>query len=347
MKHLFLLFTLLFSTVASQRMYAQEFTIGALKYSVSEDTCRVFAASTDISGAVVIPSSVTYDGKTYTVTVIGEEAFEDCVNLTSVSIPESVTEIEDSAFNCCYNLTSPTLPKALRTIGRAAFFKCFCITSLTIPNSVTEIGGAAFVACNFTSVMIPNLVTKIDHSTFLSCTRLISVTIPNSVTEIEDSAFSYCFYLPSLTIPSSVTRIGMWAFHECERLKDVTVSWDTPLQIHERAFEFTDSLLSNVTLHVPAGTEALYQAAPVWKDFKWATSVGKETVKQTALYARATDGVLHISGLHSGEAFLIYSINGQLIYKGIARTGEEEVTLPADGVYILAAGEERIKFLSL
>jgi hypothetical protein len=119
------------------------------------------------------------------------------------------------------------------------------------------------------------------------------------------------------------------------------------LQVDETTFKFEDALLSDVTLHGPAGTEALYREATVWKDFKLATSVGKETIKQTALYVRAADGVLHISGLHSGEAFHIYTIRGQLIYKGVARTGEEEVTLPADGVYILAAGKERIKFLSL
>jgi hypothetical protein len=143
-----------------------------------------------------------------------------------------------------------------------------------------------------------------------------------------------------------VTKIGNSAFSSCRELKDVTVSWSTPLSVEDN-YIFNDITLSGVTLHVPAGTEPLYRAAPVWKDFKLATSVDNERIEPTApLRAWTADGILHISGLRHGETFCIYTIQGQLIYKGIARTGEEEAALAnTPGVYILSAGERRIKIL--
>jgi hypothetical protein len=73
--------------------------------------------------------------------------------------------------------------------------------------------------------------------------------------------------------------------------------------------------------------------------------VNNERIEPTAsLRAWSADGILHISGLRPGEAFSIYTIQGQLIYKGIAYTGEEEAALTnTPGIYILAAGERRIK----
>jgi hypothetical protein len=68
-----------------------------------------------------------------------------------------------------------------------------------------------------------------------------------------------------VTIPNSVTSIGEWAFSDCSRLTDVTVGWTTPLSIGGGTFRLVP--LASCTLHVPAGTKALYQAADVWKEF--------------------------------------------------------------------------------
>jgi hypothetical protein len=166
-----------------------------------------------------------------------------------------------------------------------------------------------------------------------------------AVTEIGRNAFKECRDLTSVTIPNSVTKIGWISFGYCHALKDVIVSWNTPLPVDENPFSFVT--LSMVTLHVPAGTEDLYKVAPVWKEFRVTTSVGNERVEPVAtLNAWATDGIVHIAGLRTGEAFVIYNIQGQLVYKGIAYTGEEEIALSGTpGVYILSTGERRIKFL--
>ena len=104
--------------------------------------------SDEYSGEVVIPSSVTYNAKTYTVTSIGEYAFGWCSGLTSVTIPNSVTSIGWSAFAYCSGLTSVTIPNnSVTSIENFAFLQCTGLTSVTIPNSVTSIGGSVFYDC--------------------------------------------------------------------------------------------------------------------------------------------------------------------------------------------------------
>ena len=76
------------------------------------------------TGIVVIPEEVTYNGVTLKVTSIGEYAFQDCSNLTSVTIPNSVTSIGKAAFDECSGLTSVTIPNSVTSIGSEAFYRC-------------------------------------------------------------------------------------------------------------------------------------------------------------------------------------------------------------------------------
>ena len=80
--------------------------------------------TSDYTGAVIIPESVTYSGKTYSVTRIGESAFWCCTGLTSVIIPNSVTSIGQEAFGGCSGLTSVTIPNSVKDIGSCAFEGC-------------------------------------------------------------------------------------------------------------------------------------------------------------------------------------------------------------------------------
>ena len=208
----------------------------------SDNTVRVTyyrrSSSNDnnISGDVVIPSTVQYDGTTYSVTSIGDSAFRDCSGLTSVTIPTGVTSIGSSAFRNCSSLTSVTIPTGVTSIGECAFYDCSRLTSITIPNSVTSIGGGAFRHCSgLTSVSIPNSVTSIGVWAFGNCSRLTSVSIPNSVTSIGESAFIDCFSLTSVTIPNSVTSIGEQAFSGCSGLTSVTIP-NSVTSIGARAF---------------------------------------------------------------------------------------------------------------
>jgi len=180
--------------------------------------------SNEYSGNVVIPSSVVYNGNTYSVTSIGYRAFSGCSGLTSVTIPNSVTSIGELAFYDCSGLTSVTIPNSVTSIGDSAFDGCSGLTSVTIPNSVTSIGRYTFYGCSgLTSVTIPNSVTSIGEKAFWGCSGLTSVTIGNSVTSIGSEAFNGCSGLTSVTIPNSVTSIYSGAFYNCSGLTSVTI----------------------------------------------------------------------------------------------------------------------------
>ena len=118
------------------------------------------------SGKVVIPETVAYKGKTYSVTSIGSSAFSYCSGLTSVTIPSSVTSIGSSAFSYCSGLTSVTIPESVTDIGSAAFYYCSRLTSISIPNSVTSIGSKAFYNTKLQSLTIGTRVQSIGSDAF-------------------------------------------------------------------------------------------------------------------------------------------------------------------------------------
>ena len=212
--------------------------VDGINYNLYDDG-KAEVIAKEYSGTVIIPAEIIYEGKTYSVTSIGNNAFKSCTGLTSVTIPNSVTSIGNHAFHqctkltsviipnsvtsigiCafyqCSNLTSVTIPNGVTSIASCAFLDCFCLTSATIPNSITSIGSSAFQSCiSLKSVTIPNSVTSIGIQAFHNCSGLTSVTIPNSVKYIDDFAFSGCSGLTSVTIPNSVTSIGVSAFSGC------------------------------------------------------------------------------------------------------------------------------------
>ena len=245
--------------------------------------------NTKYSGIIVIPEEVTYMNRTRKVTSIGDQAFENCSSLTSVTIPNSVTfignfafsgcssltslnipnsvtSIANLAFSYCSSLTSVTIPNSVTYIGNQAFRGCSSLTSLTIPNSVTHIGYSAFYGCSsLTSLTIPNSVTSIEHYTFYGCSCLTSVTIPNSVTSIGQNAFYGCSSLTSVTIPNSVTSIGEGAFNGCSSLTSFISKMENPCKIPSNCF--SQDVFYNSTLYVPEGTTEKYKTTSYWNKF--------------------------------------------------------------------------------
>ena len=263
-------------------VFSFAFEVDEIAYNVTSEekqTVEVASRQAKYSGDIVIPEKVTYAGIEYSVTSIGQSAFDYCSGLTSVTIPNSVTSIGNYAFSGCSGLTSVTIPNSVTSIGSHAFYKCYGLASIkvesgnskydsrnncnaiietstntliagckntTIPNSVTSIGGRAFEYCRgLTSVTIPNSVTSIGDWAFYECSGLTSVTIPNSVTSIGQSAFKDCYGLTSVTIPNSVTSIGNGAFYGCTGLTSVTIP-NSVTSIGSEAFSYCD--LTSVTI---------------------------------------------------------------------------------------------------
>ena len=222
------------------------------------------------SGNVVIPSSVVYNGNTYSVTSIGDYAFYGCSGLTSVTIPNSVTSIGGYAFSDC-SLTTVTIPNSVTSIGDYAFSGCSGLTSVTIPNSVTSIGDGAFRNCSgLTSVIIPISVTSIGGYAFSytawynnqpnglvyagkvaynykgEMPANTNIKIMDGTLGIAGSAFSGYSNLTSVVIPNSVTSIGGSAFRNCSGLTSVTIP-NSVTSIGSEAF-YNCSGLTSVTI---------------------------------------------------------------------------------------------------
>ena len=161
-------------------------------YIIGENnTAAITSSNKKYSGDFEIQNQVTYNGKTYSVTSIGESAFIGCDGLTSVSIPFNISSIGNSAFTNCSGLTSITIPNIVTSIGESTFFGCIGLTSIAIPNNVTTIGKSAFNGCSsLTSLIIPNSVTSIGEYAFRNCSSLTSVIVGSGVTSIGYDAFS-------------------------------------------------------------------------------------------------------------------------------------------------------------
>ena len=231
-------------------------------------------------------------------------------DIRSLEIKDKVTTIGDYAFFSCNGLTSVIIPNSVTSIGNQTFSYCSGLTSVIIPNSVTSTGTFAFSGCSsLTSVIIPNSITSIADGTFWQCYSLTSVIMPDSVTSIGSNAFEDCSGLTSMIIPNSVTSIGDYAFDGCTALTDVTVDWTTPLSVPADAFKNDNT--SALTLHVPSGTKALYQADPVWRTFGAIVESCGQTWNLTPTMTATLDcdGILTVSTTQAAEAMPNYNTN--------------------------------------
>jgi hypothetical protein len=230
MKHLFQLSLLLLAILLPATALAHDFEVDGIYYNINGNEATVTYLGSygyqyeEYTGDVSIPATVTYNGTTYSVTSIGDYAFQGCIGLTSIIIPNSVAAIGNNAFYGCIGLTSIDIPNSVTHIGVEAFSGCSCLTSITVAsgnskydsrnncNAIIETASNTLIGgCQNT--VIPNSVITIGQGAFYNCIGLTSITIPNSVTSIGDVAFFGCTSLTSIIIPNSVTNIGQSSFY--------------------------------------------------------------------------------------------------------------------------------------
>ena len=175
----------------------------------------------------------------YPVTAIGDVAFVDCEQFTSITLGKHVASIGEYAFSGCKALQTIDIPGSVTSIGSCAFTGCYALENIIIPNSVTSMGGGVFYDCaNLKSATLPNNIKSISNELFYCCPALESISIPESVTSI--GSYSFCGTgLKSMNIPKNVSSIGYYAFSASESITNITVSADNA------AFCSVDGVLFN------------------------------------------------------------------------------------------------------
>ena len=249
--------------------------------------------SVGYTGEIIIPATVEYKGKTYSVTAIGESAFCDCTGLTGVTIPSSITEIGENAFNGCTNLTQikcgsitpPTIysntfsnysatllvPNGFRAAYQAAnYWKNFNIEEMARHDFMVDgiyykdIGGRGFAEVTYKDT---------EYNTYSGTVEIPeNVYSPENgmyylVTTIGERAFYRCPYLQHLTLPATIDRIESEAFVDAfldASNSDITCLATTPPTISPYAF---GSEINDLTLYVLKDCKAAYMAHNVWKNF--------------------------------------------------------------------------------
>ncbi len=258
--------------VISLNAWSYDIQSGGLNYNLTSDSTVTvtsqnagyndgsigFVFDSGYAGDVVIPETVTVDGKTYTVTAIQPGAFNNSTQLTSVSIPKTVVNMGLGTFASCPKLTTivvaddnPTFtaiddvlydkdlttviscagaksgdystPTTVSLIAWAAFWGCEKLTSVTLTEGVMEIQSYAFRGCKGIKTMsIPEGVSAIHNGTFFTCRKLQSIQLPSTLLQIGNSAFLGCSNLTEISFPESCQEIGENAFEDCMQLQELT-----------------------------------------------------------------------------------------------------------------------------
>ena len=301
-----------------------EITSGDLAYVINADRKTATVVNGNNYNKLTkadIPSKVTYEDEDYDVKAIeanafegtsiasltigegvetiGQEAFENCRQLSAVSLPSTITTIDEAAFRYCYRLPSITIPVATTKIGDMVFSGCTNIGTMVvavgntvyksqgsnaiieiatnklvygckntvIPEGVTEIGFEAFFNCQMTAIQIPSTVETIGQSAFASCVRLKEIVLPEGVDSISFGAFNDCQVMKMVQLPNSLRFIGELSFANCNSLENVVSYIEEPADIDSLVFGENEQVYKQAKLWVPKGNISDYQAKTGWKRF--------------------------------------------------------------------------------
>ncbi|WP_301384999.1 MBG domain-containing protein [uncultured Duncaniella sp.] len=214
------------------------------------NTKDIYAQNDSYNGDIVVPPTVNYNNRTFTVTTIEKAAFgsDDThflgytydlqhggqssldnygCKITSISLPETIRKIEDKAFKNCASLKRINLPTSLKEIGDWAFMSCRALTSVILPDGLTTIGKKSF-----------------------QYSGLNSLRIPNEVNMIGEEAFNHCSMLNQAVLGINLHQIGSNCFSSCKNLIEVFLtSWSKPNGLDLETFSGAHSALE---IYVPS-----------------------------------------------------------------------------------------------
>ena len=207
---------------------ALQIVVDGIYYKVHDDKLEMTENPDKYSGVVIVPSTVVYEGITYTVTQIDYLAFKNCKDLLTVGIPSTINDIGLLTFYGCESLEEiyvdpdntayASYDRALYDKAMTTIIRCPARVAgeYEIPDGVTTIEIQAFRECEMlTSIIMPETINKIGDSSFLNCSSLTSINLPDGITSIGYESFAGCSSLENIHIPGSLTQIGRLAFASC------------------------------------------------------------------------------------------------------------------------------------
>ena len=200
------------------------FAVGDLLYTIISDNPPQVSVYGHVNGdnaqgELDIPSTVTCEDVTYTVTEIGKWAFKNCSGLTGFAIPSTIDTIQEGAFYGCSGFTG-TLDLSFSTVvfKENVFRDCTGFTDLILPLFISEIPQGLFCGCSGLTgtLVLPETVEIIGEYAFAKCSGYTGLVLPNGLREIREQAFSGCTgFTGNLVLPETVTHIKYGAFHDC------------------------------------------------------------------------------------------------------------------------------------
>ena len=184
----------LLAIIIATASFSQTFTVAGLDYEVISTTPNEvkITGGTPATTDLVIPPSVTDNGTTYSVTIIGVEAF----GFADYSVPAIVTSV--------------SIPNTIRIIENAAFAGNQLTGDLILPNSVIAIGGTAFSSNQITSVTLSENLSEIPISTFtgnnITQVTALATVAPSIVTSSFSDVSSATLNIPAGTLTSYINN---------------------------------------------------------------------------------------------------------------------------------------------
>jgi len=280
MKKIARLFLITFLSITLFNYYSFAFELDGIIYYETNDsnnTVVIFDAQSKCntmfeSGIVdlVIPSTVSYNGKIYSITKIGKEAFKGCDRIKSITLPQSISEIGQEAFRNCTWLTSINLPEGMTVIESSIFYECTNLKQIKIPAGVTKIKNHAFSKCiNLETVFFPSSINSIGDFAFAQCAKINAAAIPYGVKEIPLGCFDRCTSLTTVELPESITKIESLAFTECNNLKTIICSAKLPPHAYSMGGGLFPSI-DNPYIHVyvPCESVEYYKNDEEWRKLR-------------------------------------------------------------------------------
>lgn len=342
-----------------------------------EDGWMYYPADELYVGDLTVPGEVEYEGKTYVVKALGDDAFAGSKYLSAIYLPSSIAAIGSGVFTLCNGLEyisvddmNPTfisqdgvlykrnplsiffVPRNItgdiallddvREIPSAAFQNCVNLTTITLPEEVISIADGAFNNCkNLQEIFMGDKLESIGEYAFSKCSSLTIVNFPTSVKSIKAAAFADCENLSYALFHEGVESIGKMAFYNCGHLKGVQLP-STLRSIGESAFKecvSLDVVKNDSPLPIQLGsTDYGYVAYYATQIIPDPQGTGcGNIISSSPSFYREGDNWVILNA--SGKWVSIYTLTGQQICRHFCQNEKEEI--PVESPRIIVVPEER------